>query len=594
MVIQISVLFFAVLCSQLTVAANIYVVGMDNASSSKLGSLAGKHVTAIKAAGKRASVRLSPTKGDLIVLHCSNELVLSPGDREKLGHHVAEGGSLLISLDRTAGKTPFQLAFMLPSTAWNTTLTVKGNTSPYGPLVAGSTHGLFNGIDCSGLRLRFHYLLSPVHAWERGIQRYERYGLTERYMRAVLDRSAKRGPNHTLWTRPLINRNWQVPLRAQGIMKTAMVVTGEYGTGRVAILAGSLDDFLASQAGVAIVRQLLAFLEDRAITAPPAVIEKAKGSKIDLIYSRSGSQPPVILEACSDRTSRKLYLTITNTSSEERSGELIVRLSSWQKSFLQDFRAWVNVPARSSRTAVFTIPPVTQFAYDELKAMDAYEFRAGLLSRDRSHLLVEARGKFSFVPPLSVTLKTPSLYNTPWPYSEKKFGAGDFFWPNRMGFDVGMYACKPNSKQTGRILVRNGLHNIASIAKINEKNIPGNPALVALTDSGANFNARIAEGNGVEGYGDWVSTEANSLIFTFQRVHTICAVDLIGNSPEQTIHNPAAARITIDGKEVYRETFRDQFDKGLGTARCEFSPTPGRIVQIDITPGRAPIHLAEV
>ena len=48
-------------------------------------------------------------------------------------------------------------------------------------------------------------------------------------------------PNNDWWTRPLLNRDWKIRLRAQDFAQSPLLITGRYGAGKIAVWASSVE-----------------------------------------------------------------------------------------------------------------------------------------------------------------------------------------------------------------------------------------------------------------------------------------------------------------------------------------------------------------
>lgn len=84
-------------------------------------------------------------------------------------------------------------------------------------------------------RTGYRWRLRPVHAAERGETRLECLERDIPYLKLP------RKPGEAFHSRPLLNRNWKTRLRADDPAGESLLITGQYGAGRVALFASELN-----------------------------------------------------------------------------------------------------------------------------------------------------------------------------------------------------------------------------------------------------------------------------------------------------------------------------------------------------------------
>jgi hypothetical protein len=472
-------------------------------------------------------------------------VALSTAQQDALEAFVRHGGSLFVALDPRAGVEAFRLSFILPSTIWRVNGKLNDGTGPDGAIRAaewdremfpsGEPRGIARGIE-----LPFHVRIRPFDAVERGQGRYERFSRTLPYLKTRVE------PGNTFWTRPLINRDWRIRLRGSGVEQIPLLITGRYGAGRVALFAAPINSITdARPFWTAILRWL---------AAPPPAAAPAGVPSGPVTIRR--------IETLLDEHAVRLTL------SRPFDGLAVIRARTWERALAGDFEA-----AFTSATLTIPLPKPGPQNYQALDAKDVYDLRIGILSADGRQLLQETTAIADFRPALDLVLST----GDPRPEEPRMV-----LLNHRMGMPINRYTYRPGDSITATVTLRNGLRNIAPLAEASS------PAL--------NDEAGISEKvpiDGIEAYGTWNGRAGveNVIAFRFKAPVQVAAVTLIGavdNYRNLQRHNPAAAIVELDGKQVAQGS-------GLtGLVRIAFTPREATVVQVRLPPQKEDPRLAEV
>lgn len=478
-------------------------------------------------------------------------------DARKLGDYVRGGGSLFLTLSQTPGSGPFRLAFMLPSTAWQTQIENAYRGGPSGQIAVASVDPAFTMAAAQGAKLSFHFPLRIVAAEERGEERYERFARTIPYIDQAVSE------NNDFWTRPLIDRDWRVRAWGDDAGHTPLLITGRYGAGRVAILGGSLLDLEATSAGKNVERAAVSWLLDRAgLSEPP-----------------SASVPAIISTASVDKANRSLLVTVSNRSADPLIAQLVCRLLTWEGAYIDDTVRPVTVAGNATQSFTVSIPPRTSTSYQSLGFRDAYIARIGLLSASGADLLGEKRVAADFSPEVTVAIATDTVRALARPFDIPTDG----LLAQRLGLPLDSYAYAPGQTVHATISIANGVSNIAPQATLSDETQPENSSLSCLNDD--SVLGMLNPLDGVKAYGVWIgkADTENILTFTFAHPMRIQAVALIGSQAETRSWraNPGAAVVEIDGRKIAESADLDaRFTAGNGRAELRFAPTTGTALTV--------------
>ena len=214
---------------------------------------------------------------------------------------LSGGGSLLVALDNNTGPGPFALSALLPTTAFRTNAGLSEGNGPDGAIAAAEWDlQLFPNSEPQGLNLPFHVRMRPVDAVEGGQWRYEEFAQAPT---PYLNQSLPAG--NTFWSRPLQNRQWTTRLRGQGVEQIPLLITGQYGAGRVAVFAASLDAAESS--------------------APTPTWNRVLGWLNGPLCTESGTAQVKISGATADLTHHAVSLALQNTGTTSLDGLIVVR-----------------------------------------------------------------------------------------------------------------------------------------------------------------------------------------------------------------------------------------------------------------------------
>ena len=539
---------------------------LNAADSASVVNVRAKDLGALALAATDCRLTLAPTRADatqfpgkLLIWEAreGNDAALTEASSRALGEYVRQGGSLLLTLQLKAGEMPLRSAYLLPTTAWMT----RSNQRDESVRVAQWDAEIFGAAQPAGLELPFYHDIRPFHAVERGQGRYEPYaGLIKDIVKPPLTLT----PTAPFWTRPLLNRDWQVRVRGAGLTQPPLLLTGRYGAGRVAVFAAdaaALGNTPAARAFWAVVLKWLTAAE-QSPTAPHGV--------------KTIPAPVIALEP----TKRVLKVTLTNPSDSPLPLRVLGRILTWEPALVGDVQREVTLKPKSSATVELPLPTVNATAYAALQARDAWVVRLGVLSADGSELLAESRVPVDFRPSAVLSVALPESRSVPWPFtSAPEPGMG-----NRMGTPMATYACKPGQATEVEVVLDNTGRNLAPLAVVRDESDPGNASASALTDGFA-LAERKTEWF-LQHHGSWEgrSKQENVLSFTFPRPVRIHLITLSGTPDEfrnQQWKNPQAVSVEIDGKQVLSEPrLAPRFAAEGGIVRLPVAGVTGKVVQL--------------
>jgi hypothetical protein len=464
---------------------------------------------------------------------------------DRLADHLRQGNALLITISPHPGTTAYALTPLSPTTAWLTLLASASRGGGGEVIESGAADAAFFPAAAPHLRLEHAWRLKPVHAVERGETRYESLEHTIAY----LERPVKAG--ESFLSRPLLNRDWQPRLRSADVRDDALLITGRYGAGRVAVFAAD-----AAAGDAALWEATLRWLAE--------VHPLAAGQL----------QEPLAINAhvAVDREHRALTVAATNPGDAPLQLPVIARLSTWEGALMGDVAGTLALPAHGSGSTTLALPARSLLSVQALAVRDALMVRVGVLGPEGAALWWETRLSADLTPPLTIDLALDELRALPRTFHAP--GPETLHLDNRGGDALSTYAVAPGQELHATVTVGNGARNLAPLAEVSDGR--GDPSLAALTD-GASSPGKPADG--IAYSGQWQGGEREEqLTFRFAAAHTMSGLVLIGTAPlgDKETSNPGAVEISIDGHVVLAVNDLDQrFAAGYGRAAIALPPGTG-------------------
>jgi len=462
---------------------------------------------------------------------------------EEIGEYVRKGGRLVLTLDALPGVGAWRFKSLCPTTAWRTLLEAAHRRGGDGSAVDAAAWDpeMFPAAAGQALHLPYFHALRPFDTAERGMQRYERFDRGDGYL------NLHHAAGDADFTRPLLNRDWQMRIRGGDMGASGLLITGRYGAGRVAVFASS-----ATAANAAVWGPLLKWLDTERPTQP---IEAAGKPAITLNSTRI------------DAANRALIVELSNDGDAPAKTEVIGRVLTWEHALIGDVLQTVGIAAKSNATISLPLPNVDATQYQALDAKDAFIVRLGILGNQGSTLLAEREEAVDFRPATRVTVALDNLRQIQYPFQDVPGeNAQDRAMPNRMGEPVMAYAYPPGTEVNVTASVSNGLVNLAPLATITDETQPGNPSVVALNDQVQPPGGPI---DGITAYGVWEGKADvdNTLLFIFAQPVHISQLVITGNPADSRSGNcnPGDVMIQADGKQV--ADVKD-FDAQLAAQAC--------------------------
>ncbi len=538
---------FALLCSPVFAAEPMICVNLDPATVPEL-------VAGATAAG------LVPATGDLSQLSRVMLVQADAGGKRidaavatRLEAHLRAGGALLLTLSQKPGNDAFRCSPFLPTTAWQTLLPDCHRGGVSDPVRFGtSDQGFFPAAPQGALA--WHWRLKPLHAAERGEQRYEYMARTQAHLN--LPMAAGEG----FLSRSLLNRDWQVRLDADEVRHDGLLITGKYGAGRVAVFAAD-----ASQGDRALWSATLNWL---------AVARPAEVAIPD------GCTPTVRI----DVAGRRLVITARNPGTQALTLPVVARISGWDGTPIGDRLGELMLPAGAAGETAIPLPAPDAISACILAERDELRVRIAILAPDGSRAVSERTLGVDFRPTLRAELSADELRAHPRPFATP--GPESLKLPSRGGTPVSMYAMKPGTAVGIDLVLHNGVANLAPQATVHDATTGATQDdVVALHDEAS---GRMTPRDSYKAWGAWHGIEKldNVLEFTFPAAVTISAVVLNGDVSEagKNSTNPGAALITCDNLAVLAVDDLDaRFAAGRGLARIAFTaPVTGRMFRITL------------
>lgn len=489
------------------------------------------------------------SRDDVILWQADTHCDLSDEQIAALTERIRTGASLLLTLGSAPGKLPMRLSAILPTIAWTTQVDYPNWYRRQEAIVSTCERELFPKGEAEGLTFPFFFPIRPFSAVERGEGRYERY---EQKI-AKLNRTVAAGSS--TWSRSLLNRDWRVCLSGTDCGNSPLLITGRYGAGRVAVLAGQAEAIETFSRATDVWSALLRwFTASRALVAGDPI------------------ESPGIAVLAQHGTA---HIQITNITAQPVSYSLVVRALTWEGALLGDIPAeLLNLPARGSSTQVLPLPSHSSVGYQALSFCHALQLRVGVLSADGATLLAERRVALDLRPELQVNISAgnlnavPNSFHTPYAKTLRPF-------TERMGALVSAYAYPPGTTVNATVELSNGLRNLAPFASVDDLTTPQNTSVMALNDDSANNKVPL---DGIQAFSIWrgKSHAENVLRFRFPQKVVVASIVLVGTPGESSDgrdHNPAIAIIAGDGKQVVRGADLDaRFQANYGRATLTLSP----------------------
>ncbi len=536
--------------------------------------------TAAGLSAKAGSVDAPPASG-VMILESLEGMVLSDEQAKRVGEFVRTGGGLLLSVGEKPGRAVMRLAFLSPTAAWAVSAS-KGGVRNGAAL--GSAEAAFFGNEATvrGVRVPFLWELRPFHAVERGQARYDRF---ERPIPwgvhgNAADMKTLLPPGSDWWTRPLLNRDWQIRARADDLAGSPLLLTGRYGAGRVAVFASSVETLPDSPAAEAFWKATLGWLK------PASPVAASIPAKLP---------PPEITAAPATHSA---LVTVRNPGATPLDVQVIARILTWEHALVGDELRAVKVPAGGAMNVEIPLPKPGPMGYAALEERDAFRLRLGVLSADGATLLAETRADLDLGAPVQVDIATEELRAVATPPFPDVPEAGQ---NTRMGLPVASYAYAPGQTVNATVALTNGLRNLAPLAAVEDETSPGNESLMAVNDEAASTGRKpiTTEPTGW-GYFESKAKGQDVLRFTLPQPATLAGIVLIGTGDGyrgEASFNPRSAVVEVDGKEVaHADELAERFMTEHGWVRIPFPAVRGKVVRLTIAGERptSTLRLAEV
>ncbi len=536
----------------------------QNGTSQLLTNLSGATAAKLLSVAHRMGLTSDAhgTGGGLTLWEASATDEMTAEQTQHLGEDVRRGRSLLLTLAPKPGATPFRLGFMLPTTAWTTQTRIDAQY-PSDPIeITAWDKEFFRSAEPKGLTLQNWFAISPLAAVERGQSRYECFKRLIPFLNITM-------PGFDdFWSRSLLNRDWQVRATGNDMAQTALLVTGRYGAGRVAVFAASASSLDSWSGAEPFWSRLLSWLT---ATTPVTTAGDA------------GATPTITVEPAK----HSIRIGIANSGATALPVQVVVRALTWEGALIGDLPHETDEPLtiapQSNMRIQRGLPLPSPTNYQALDARNAFQLRVGVLSGDGSTLLAQKRLYIDPRDAIQVDVNTDNLYSWKYPFHAPGPDALSNF-QSRMGANVGAYAYLPGSNVNAEVVVSNGMRNLAFLAQVKDENYPANPSTSALND-GAMFQGK-SPADGIQTYGVWTGQpyHENILSFTFPHPVTIAGVTLIGcanNFGHALDHNPGEVVVEADGKRVAHGPILDgEFVSGNGRVRLTFTPTEAAQIRI--------------
>lgn len=520
--------------------------------------LAAAQTHALAARTCTTSTLFTAGSNDLILWQADAQADLSDEQIAALTELVRKGTNFLLTLGYAPGKLPMRLSGILPTTGWTTQTSYPAWYQRQRATVSICDLELFPKHEADGLALPFFFSIHPFSAVERGEGRYERYAQKIAKLGRTVDADS------STWTRSLLNRDWRVRLSGADRISSPLLITGRYGAGRVAVLAGPAEAIEAFAKATEVWSALVEWL-----TASAASSANNPAKPLDIeVLMREGAA----------------HVVVKNPTTQPISCNLVARALTWEGALLGDIPSEpMDLPAGGSSQQVLSLPGPSLIGYQALSFRHALQLRVGVLSADGATLLAERRVALDLMPEVQVNLSAgnlnsvPNPFHTPYTKTLRPFA-------ERMGALISAYAYPPGASVNATVEISNGLRNLAPFASVHDLTTPQNTSVMALNDDSANNKVPL---DGIQAFSVWrgKSHVENVLQFRFPQKVTVASIVLVGTPGEDSDgrdHNPAGVILACDGRQIARiEDLDARFQIEYGRATLAFPPR--RVIDLTLS-----------
>jgi hypothetical protein len=338
-----------------------------------------------------------------------------PEHVKRLEAHLRNGGALLLGIDGVTTETAHDWHVFLPSHAWRAWGIIGQRTQAR---LGEVDPTLFPQELGTPLLEATYYNVSPRLAVERGMMRYEQLTRTKFDNAAFPIWNA----GDAVWTRSLLNRDWQVRLRMADGEQSPLLVTGKYGAGRVALVGTKLSALDAWDQKTPIWKPLVDWL----------------------LEPRTTEQPKVEVSGQAKHDGRSRFVSLQLKGPAKQSLECLARFSTWENIHVSD----TNHPVTFDATGLLQLrlPLPAASVRQATKVRDGWKVRIGVFQRGGSQLAwqtdlaVECRSNWQ------VDLRSEDLDVRPYPYASAPQPSDVACFQARMAAGTNSYAYKPGSK----------------------------------------------------------------------------------------------------------------------------------------------------
>lgn len=449
-------------------------------------------------------------------------------DVEAIGKHLATGHSLLITLAQWPGSEAFRLTPVSPTTSWQTLLPYAHRGAAAPSVDAGAFDTSFFHTPPS-FTVPYRWRIRPQHITEMGETRYEQ-------LDHVLPYLMYPSPvGYPFLSRFLLNHNPQIRLASADEARDGLLLTGNFGAGRVAVFASTAESGTA-----AFWQDVFAYL---AATTPVA----------------ADSTPAPKLAFRVDKAKRQLVVSGASTANVPLAYPVVVRLATWDGATFGDLSGTLSLPAHGNAELALDLPAPGATGVQALEKHDFLRVRAGVFSPAKDRILEEKAlvcdfRRSSFVELLAPELDTEAVPNPlpgPEPFMLKQNERGGAF--------VGNYSFRPGAEYTFTLRARRNRLNVAPYATCTvptEKN----PSIGHVLNDFACSQMRPRETVHEAGFLEGPEKDEWRIRFEFPASVALDGVGFLGvwnRDGHKSFNSPGAIRVFADGREVFS---RDGFD----------------------------------
>ena len=436
----------------------------------------------------------------------------------KIADHVRLGHSLLVTVAPLPGVDAFRFTPISPTTAWQT-LIPKNYRGGAAPEIGCGEHDARFFKEAPSFRVPFRYRMRTIDAAELGETRFEKLARKIPYL------NIPAAAGEPFVNRPLLNRDWSVRLHAAGDAHDALLMTGRYGAGRVAVFASS-----GESGTTAFWRDVFAFLAEKPVLRkdPPKV---------------SG------IAFASEERSRTITVHADNAADAPVSLPVLARVSAWNGEYVGDYKTFLKLPAGGGGNAKITIPDAGRFRPQALDFFRGYSVRVAVCAPDYTRTLAESSLLLDSSSPLQVELLAPELGSAENPLPGP--AANLLKMPDRGGVHVGEYTFRPNETRKFTVSVQNARKNLAPRAKVAAPDAPV-PAAAAVLNNYACSQMAPRDFVTVAGFCEGNRDADTTVVFTFPRETELDGAEILcprAPKPRQ-LASPGAVTLLADGVEA--------------------------------------------